>query len=31
VTARHAPAPAGSPIRYPNLAMDSDMQVHELN
>jgi hypothetical protein len=31
VTARHAPAPAGSPIRYPNLAMDSDMQVHELH
>jgi hypothetical protein len=31
VTARHAPAPAGSPIRYPNLAMDATMQVHEVN
>ena len=29
--ARHAPAPAGSPIRYPNLAVDQNMQVHELN
>ena len=31
VTAHHAPAPAGSPIRYPNLAMDATMQVHEIN
>ncbi len=30
-TARHAPAPAGSPIRYPNLAIDAAMQVHEVN
>jgi hypothetical protein len=29
--ARHAPAPAGSPIRYPNLAIDSGMDVHEVN
>jgi hypothetical protein len=29
-TARHLPAPAGSPIRYPNLAIDSNMQVHEI-
>ena len=31
VTARHAPAPAGSPIRYPTLAIDPSMQVHEVN
>jgi hypothetical protein len=31
VTARHAPAPAGSPIRYPNLAIDQTMQVREVN
>ncbi len=30
-TARHLPAPAGSPIRYPNLAIDSGMQVREIN
>jgi len=30
-TARHAPAPAGSPIRYPSLAIDATMQVHEVN
>lgn len=30
-TARHAPAPAGSPIRYPNLAIDASMQVREIN
>jgi hypothetical protein len=29
--ARHAPAPAGSPIRYPNLNVDQNMQVHEVN
>jgi hypothetical protein len=28
--AHHLPAPAGSPIRYPNLAIDSSMQVHEI-
>jgi hypothetical protein len=31
VTARHAPAPAGSPIRYPNLAIDHSMEVREEN
>jgi len=31
VTARHAPAPAGAPIRYPNLAIDETMQVREVN
>jgi len=30
-TARHAPAPPGSPIRYPILAVDQTMQVHEVN
>ena len=30
-TARHHPAPAGSPIRYPNLAIDAAMQVREVN
>jgi hypothetical protein len=30
-TARHAPAPAGSPFRYPNLAIDANMQVHVVN
>lgn len=29
-TASHAPAPPGSPIRYPNLAIDQTMQVHEV-
>ena len=29
--ARHAPAPAGSPIRYPNLSIDAIMEVHEIN
>ncbi len=29
-TARHAPAPAGSPIRYPTLAIDQAMQLHEV-
>jgi hypothetical protein len=29
-TARHAPAPAGSPIRYPNLMIDQNMQVREI-
>jgi Tfp pilus assembly protein PilE len=31
VTAHHAPAPANSPIRYPTLAVDQTMQVHEVN
>ena len=30
VAARHAPAPEGSPIRYPTLAIDSSMQVREI-
>jgi hypothetical protein len=30
VVARHAPAPEGSPIRYPILAIDSLMQVREI-
>jgi hypothetical protein len=30
-TARHALAPAGSSIRYPALAIDQAMQVHEVN
>lgn len=29
--ARHPPAPAGSPIRYPNFAVDASMQVREIN
>jgi hypothetical protein len=29
--ARHNPAPAGSGIRYPNLAVDQAMQFHEVN
>lgn len=31
VTARHPAAPEGSPIRYPNLAIDQTMSVHEVN
>ncbi len=30
-SARHLPAPAGSPIRYPNLAIDAHMQINEIN
>jgi hypothetical protein len=30
-TAEHLPAPVGSPIRYPNLAIDANMQVGEIN
>jgi hypothetical protein len=30
VTARHAPAPEGSPIRYPNLGIDQSTQVIEI-
>lgn len=31
VVARHPPAPASSSIRYPTLAIDQTMQVHEAN
>ena len=30
VTARHAPAPAGSSIRYPQMVIDQTMQVREI-
>ena len=30
-TARHAAAPAGSPVRYPSFAIDANMQIHEVN
>ncbi len=30
-SARHLPAPEGSPIRYPNLAIDAHMQINEIN
>jgi hypothetical protein len=30
VVAEHAPAPEGSPIRYPKLAIDSAMQIQEV-
>ncbi len=30
VIARHAPAPEGSPIRYPILAIDQNMKVGEI-
>ena len=30
-SARHLPAPADSPIRYPNLAIDARMQINEIN
>jgi hypothetical protein len=29
-SARHLPAPASSPIRYPNFAIDSTMDLHEI-
>ncbi len=29
--ARHLPAPTGSPIRYPNFAINSTMEVYEIN
>jgi hypothetical protein len=29
-TARHLPAPAGSPIRYPNFSVDDSLELHEL-
>jgi hypothetical protein len=31
VSAQHAPAPPGSTIRYPNLATDQTLEVHEVN
>jgi hypothetical protein len=31
VTARHEAAPPGSPVRYPNLAIDQTMQIREIN
>jgi hypothetical protein len=31
VTASHPLAPAGSPIRYPNFAIDQTMDIHEVN
>jgi hypothetical protein len=31
VIASHPPAAAGSPIRYPNLAIDENMQIHDMN
>ena len=31
ITARHRPAPAGSPIRYPNLVMDGSLELREIN
>jgi hypothetical protein len=30
ITATHPPAPAGSPIRFPTLAIDQTMQVNEI-
>jgi hypothetical protein len=30
VFARHVAAPPGSPIRYPNLAIDQNMQIREI-
>ena len=29
-TARHRPAPAGSPIRYPNFSIDSSLELREI-
>jgi hypothetical protein len=31
VFARHVAAPPGSPIRYPNLTIDQNLQVREVN
>jgi hypothetical protein len=31
ITALHAPAPTGSPIRYPTLAIDHSMEVREVD
>jgi len=29
-SARHRPAPAGSPIRYPNFSIDASLELHEI-
>jgi hypothetical protein len=29
-TARHLPAPAGSPIRYPNFSIDDSLELREI-
>ncbi len=29
-TARHRPAPAGSPIRYPNFSIDASLELKEI-
>ncbi len=29
-SARHRPAPAGSPIRYPNFSIDASLDLHEI-
>ena len=31
VVAQHAPAPAGSPVRYPSLTIDASMKIQELS
>jgi len=31
VSARHQPAPTGSPIRYPNLTVDANLQISDIN
>jgi len=31
ITARHAAAPSGSSIRYPNLAIDHSMEIREVD
>ena len=31
ITAQHAAAPEGSPVRYPSLAIDRGMEVREVN
>ena len=31
VTARHAPAAAGSPIRYPNFAIEATLEIREVH
>jgi hypothetical protein len=30
-TARHRPAPAGSPIRYPNFSIDASLELREID
>lgn len=31
VTARHPAAPAGSPVRYPQLLIDTSLEIREIN